>query len=348
MNRTFTGVILCLLNMAVHAQVIYGENGLNQHKSSISHAVYVQLASFSTEQAATHYQQQLKTRTSFASFVRFSEDFYQVRVGPFFDDASLKRFKKELAPSKKTSQVRNPRAQSAAWFISGQAGGQAMALPASTTVNNGEGFPRPFDNDIYTVKRHPDETTLLGVQIGRYMPLDSFGVSAFSLGVLYQYWFNTDVSGQVVQFSLPQFTNYNYSWRTSSSLLLANGKLNLAEYHLASAFLQGGIGASFHRGHGYTEAALSNVTPRISPQFQSGQTSGFAYILGAGLDFKIDKSIIASFSYQYSKLQALSAGMGIGTWASQTLQLGSAESNALLFSLTYLWDGQPNLSFITT
>jgi opacity protein-like surface antigen len=224
------------------------------------------------------------------------------------------------------------------WFISGQIGDQTGTLKSSsTTVNNGSGLSAPFNQDTYTIN-NPNASALLGIQVGHRWEFDNEWLTAFSLGALYQYFFTQGIDGQVIEFSTPEFTNYNYYWKSASNLILANAKLNLINYKKFSPYINGGLGSAYNDNPSYAETPFSGVTPRTSPGYTGNSGTRFAYIVGAGLDYYYTPQLIVSVGYQYSNLGAQLSGYGTQSWSSQRLNFGTYQSNAFLVSLTYLFD----------
>lgn len=217
------------------------------------------------------------------------------------------------------------------WFISAEAGAQKIKA-SQTSVNNGSSFNPPYHQDIYTVN-DAEGNALLGLQVGHRWALEHKGLSGVSLSARYQYS-HPKIQGNVIQFSLPQFTNYNYSWKLKSDLLLANGKVNFVSRHGFSPYINGGLGAVFSRGQ-YLETAFVGVTPRLSPNYHDSKDSQFAYALGAGVDYQCLPALIINVAYQYSNLGRLDSGSGVGSWSGQGLQFGHYHSQAILAGLTY-------------
>lgn len=339
--------------------VVYGVENLDKLNDSVNKPFYVQMGSFTTSANAIRYQHQLKMKTQAKIFIRHHSGRYQVRIGPFNDFASLKKMAQNFSqdqsfqhqaivikPNKTTYQSKT---QSLAledktlgvhhasnWYVSIQAGARKPTSPSSTTVNNGSGFTPPYNQDIYTANSG-HANALIGIQTGYRWILERDWISALTLGANYTYFFNSAVNGQVIQFSLPQFTNYNYTWKTASNLFIANSKLNFINFHQFSPYVTGGIGASFNHCR-YSEAALVGVTPRISPNYTDKSSSQFAYILGAGIDYQINPQFIMSAGYQYSDLGALGSSYGTLTWTNEQLNFGRNQSNAVLLGMTYLFD----------
>lgn len=244
------------------------------------------------------------------------------------------------SPVQKTSLLYPPQGQ---WYLAGQLGGQTATTDSSTTVHNGSGFPAPFDRDIYTASNR-NMAVLLGLEAGKRWDISHAWLSAFSIGLRYQYFMNTDVHGEVIQFSLPQFTNYDYKWQSASNLLLANAKLNFKQYQQFSPFVNAGLGGVFYRDGKYSETALADVTARISPNYGSRSGGQFAYQLGAGIDYRFSETTILNAGYQFSNLAQMQSGSGTDSWSSQSLHFGNLHSNAFLLGMTYLFDAKTPLS----
>ncbi len=225
---------------------------------------------------------------------------------------------------------------SAHWFIFGAVGGQKPSFKSSMYVNNGSLLPSPSNQDSYSVNQDKAEPMIV-VFAGRYWQTDKKWFPAYALGVRYEALFSTRISGAITQYSLPLFTNYVYNWDISSNLLFASGKLNLFKYKRVLPYMAGGVGAGFNRASQYTETALPNITPRVSPGFTNNLNTAFAYHVGAGLDFQLLPQWILSFAYQYMDLGNVASGPGVSTWSNESLQLGHYRSNSLLLGVTYLF-----------
>jgi len=222
------------------------------------------------------------------------------------------------------------------WFASFGVGGQFSDLPSGMTVNNGSGFPTPYDKDIYST--NDNGQVFLGASLGRRWNRDSLWLPAFSLGGVYQYFFKNNAGGTVMQYSTPEFKNYDYQWNVSSNVILATAKLNLVQYNRLSPYVQGGIGAAFNRASGYSETALPGVTARVSPGFTDNTSSQFAYNAGAGVDLQLAPQFIFSIGYLYQDLGDVSSGAGMQDWAGKSLHLSSSHSNDVFVSMNYLFN----------
>ncbi|KTC90018.1 hypothetical protein OQJ18_05950 [Fluoribacter dumoffii] len=247
--------------------------------------------------------------------------------------------------SRDNEMTRNPVPHSVSptqnnWFVSLGGGAQFPDLNSHMKVNNGSGFPHPFDYDRYAITS--DNGGVIAASAGRRWQNDSFWFPSYSLSVFWQYFFKTHLRGEITQYSLPEFTNYNYNLDFTSNLLLASGKINLFRYGIFSPYVNGGIGSSFNDVSNYREHALAGITPRVSPGFRGSNTSEFAYNIGAGIEVQFLPQLIFSLGYIYQDLGPVSGGKGVDTWTEQSLNPGSYRSNEVLVTATYLFGAEKN------
>ncbi|KTD10792.1 hypothetical protein Lgra_1758 [Legionella gratiana] len=221
------------------------------------------------------------------------------------------------------------------WFISLGAGAQFPDLQTPMQVNNGSEFSTPYNYDQYSISKN--NGAVIAASAGRRWQNDNVWFPSYSLSIFWQYFFKTQLEGQITQYSLPQFTNYDYKLDFTSNLLLISGKMNLCKHGIFSPYINGGIGSSFNKVSNYHETALTNVTPRINPGFRNANTSEFAYNIGAGVDVHFLPQFILSVGYIYQDLGPYSSGNGVETWSNQSLNPGSYHSNEILVSMTYLF-----------
>ncbi len=117
--------------------------------------------------------------------------------------------------------------------------GQFATINSSTTVNNGSGFASPNDQDIYSVEPN-NSSLLLGIGVGKRYELNHEWMQAVSVGLQYQYFYERNISGQITEFSIPEFENYSYQWPLGSNLILANAKFNFKDYKQFSPYFSVG------------------------------------------------------------------------------------------------------------
>jgi|TARA_R110002126_G_scaffold273866_1_gene418593 opacity protein-like surface antigen len=222
------------------------------------------------------------------------------------------------------------------WFAFAAIGGQGPQFDSAIHVNNGSSFTAPYNQDNYAIY-HDTFQPMVAVFAGKRWERDSAWIPAYSLGVRYESLFTTTVHGNISQYSLPEFTNYDYSWNIVSNLLFASAKVNLYQYKRFLPYVTAGLGGGFNCMSNYEEKALPGVTPRFTPGFQDNTQTQFAYHLGAGLDVQLTQGMLVSLAYQYLNLGHITSGYGTSTWSNQLLDLGSYRSNGLFLGATYLF-----------
>jgi len=220
------------------------------------------------------------------------------------------------------------------WFVAAELGWQKGAA-SEMTVNNGSGFPPPSNMDIYTAQSN--RRTSIGLGAGYRWQRDKLWVPQVSLGLRYKYLFEDSIEGQVIQYSLPQFTNYDYKLNTTSNALLLSAKVDVYAFKNIMPYLGVGLGAARNQAS-YSETALPGITPRISPQFADQSNFEMSYTLGFGLDARLTDSITFSAGYEFQDWGGANTGNGTVGWSDQSLSQSNYQSHALLLSMDYLFN----------
>ena len=221
-------------------------------------------------------------------------------------------------------------------FVGVGAGASWSDLPNHTTVPNGSGQPAPYDVDRYSIDQ-PSANAMWALDIGyRWIQPTRF-LPRYSLAFRYQHFNNIDVNGQIDQYSLPDFNNYNYSADINANTFMLLGKFNLFECHSFSPFVSVGIGETLNETSNYKEQALSGITARVSPDYETNTVSNFTYSVGAGIDYIINQSFSMSLEYEYIDLGQAKMGHGAADsgWSGQSLTLGTLTSNVLMLGVSY-------------
>ncbi|HCU5989334.1 TPA: SPOR domain-containing protein [Legionella pneumophila] len=356
------------ISVAFSSQVIYGtQNAARVTGKSLKRIYFLQLGAFSQKSNAQQLARKVQARTQYPVIISHSGNAFSVRVGPVntqeLHQLSIKLSQnsnlalinhhsspkqaldiksKPQIPVKETSRPLSTHSvakemvdKKGSWYVAAKIGGQETTPDDQFTVNNDSGFASPFDKDIYT--NSFDSSLVLG--IGGGYRFTNMILPEISVGIYYSHFFNMDINGQVIQYSLPEFTNYNYQWKVKSDLVLASVKANIFRWKNLMPFVQGGVGASSNRASQYYENALPDVTPRISPNFANHTATVFAYQLGAGLDWEIRPQWLLSLGYEYSDLGKVRSGYGTDSWNRETLSSKNLTSNAGTFGITYLFHG---------
>lgn len=146
--------------------------------------------------------------------------------------------------------------------------------------------------------------------------LDKGGFSSaptFSVGAGYQFndWFRADLTGQyrgAADFSaLQRFTNLDttavstdaYTAKKHEWVFLANGYVDLGNYHGLMPYLGAGIGASRNTITNFND---TNAIDGGGGYAGSASTWNFAWALHAGVGFKVTENLIFDLGYSYMDL----------------------------------------------
>lgn len=335
-----TGSSVCFLNNTGHL----GEN---------SKTYIIQAGSFKSKSNALKYQHRLQQITQYPVSIHHNI-YYKVHVGPVDTASKTKEVAQHIL-----AQLHHPTTRIAAphptpiktiaepqpivalhsenqhWFVTAGGGAQWSQSKSSMTVHNGSQYPYPQNVDLFTVQDH-STGGMFFLSAGHRWERDNTWLSAYSLGLYYQYLFNHNINGTITQYSDPEFLNYSYQWGNSSNLILISNKLNIYQVKKWSPYVSLGLGVALNRSGTYTETAYTNVTPRYSPDYASSTSSNFAYQLGLGIDYQATPSWILGLGYLYQNLGTSESGPGASTWSSTRLNLGSLSQNELALSVTYL------------
>ena len=340
--------------------IIYGFENAQHFHHQIKNPVYIQAGSFSKKTNADKYLNFLKKKTNKHVLIKSKGKLYTVLIGPISSLNEVNQTATKLLHTQ-PSAVQKPHhttvisktiintpiehqeathhwadfAQNAKWFIAVGGGEQYAISSRNIFVNNGSNLPAPYNQDTYTT--NTDNSAVFSLAAGKRWVNDSKWISASSLSLNWQHYFNIQPGHNILQYSDPEFLNYTYNWNFDSNLLLANAKLDLLRYQRFAPYITGGIGAAFNYAHGYNETALSGVTPRLSPGFQNHTTTQFAYQLGTGVDLQLNPKLILSVGYNYQNLGGVFSGSGVGSWSGQKLHAGSYGSNEVLATINYLF-----------
>lgn len=223
------------------------------------------------------------------------------------------------------------------WLVGADIGLVSPTFNNHMTVNNGSNFPSPENVDLYTTNNGTNPP-ILGGLIGYRWQRDETLFPATLLALRYQHLFSQDIKGDILQYSLPEFTNYTYTWGMSANVISLYSKIDIAQYKQLMPYFAVGLGASFNNATTYQETALNGVTPRISPAFASQTQTQFAYNVGAGVDWLLAPKWIVSVGYDYQSFGNLSSGPGESTWSATQLNLGRVATNTATIGISYLLD----------
>ncbi len=368
-NKTiFIGIIGILISNITYAEytIIYGLKAADIYKNKHPNSTYIiQVASFSKERNALSYQKKLQVTNKHPITIKpkfiHNKKMYAVMIGPIKPSNKLTIFPKTKLNTniqvKKINSTKNVTSQkshviiynpikfiekqdiknlwiNSNWYLTIGGGEQFPNSSSTLTVNNGSGFPSPYDVDIYSGSSR-NNSGIFALSGGRVWQRNSFYIPSYSLGVMWQHLFRNNLNGQITQYSDPEFLNYDYQLNTTSNVVLAYSKINIFSYKKFLPYFNIGLGGTFNRTNGYNEEALEFVTARVSPQFQDNSSNQFAYLLGAGFDVLATPNLSISAGYNYLNIGNLATGYGVETWSAAKLNYGANSTNEVLITLNY-------------
>jgi len=218
------------------------------------------------------------------------------------------------------------------WYIGAGGGISWIHFPDNTTVSNGLPVSAPFNQDLFSIQTIKDSNVQM---IAGYRWQNNTKFFPYS-NVFFQYrsYINNDISGSVEQFSLPQFTNYDYQMKYSADLLTLNGKFDVLEYKKIMPYFSAGAGVIINSLYDYTEAPTANVTPRVSPGYTTNNSSHLALTLGAGLDYILTENNWITLGYEHVFQGSIKSGPGLSTWSATSLHFGNAKMDTVFVNFT--------------
>jgi opacity protein-like surface antigen len=312
------------------------EAASHYHHESVNN-YYIQVGKFSHLAEAKRNQKLVQSGTIYPAKVKKIHGYYTVDVGPIHtapdvrsaaDSITRKLHAKPVLAAKKqvamhqevivtkkpaviqpltTKPVQAPRATVApivepkvapnrpSFYLGAGAGESFYRVQGNNHLGTGAGWP----NDSYNTDNVSNEPYGF-VAAGYTWMLSDAWIPSYSLGLRYMYVAPTTISGHIDQYSLPGFTNYNYSYDVQLLNILATFKLDLYRWYDFMPYIMAGAGVSNVSTSNYTEQATSGVTPRVSPNFGTNSANNFAYQAGVGFDYVMKDDLWVNFEFNYA------------------------------------------------
>jgi opacity protein-like surface antigen len=219
------------------------------------------------------------------------------------------------------------------WFAGAGGGISWVHFPSNTSVGNGMPVAPPSNQDLFSIQTLKDSNVQFDVGYRwvnnnrKYFPYTN---------VYFQYrsYINDDIKGSVEQFSLPEFTNYDYEMTYSADLLTINGKFDLVEYKKFMPYVAAGIGLVMNSVYDYSESPTANVTPRTSPGYTTNNTNHLALTLGAGIDYILTENYWITLGYEHVFQGSVRSGPGLTTWSGTSLDFGNVKMDTVFVNFT--------------
>ena len=193
----------------------------------------------------------------------------------------------------------------------------------------------PSVQNDYTGNKHWKTVADLGVFIGveRIMTKQisaQLGVAAYADSVFSQ-------QGTVVQFTPSEMSEFPYSYRIRSTRIMLSSKLltTLSLNQCLRPYFSWEIGAGFNRPTGYNETPTTS-SPVLVKHVSDKDQASFAWGVGIGMDYTINKHIRAGLGYQFANLGSASQHLTQDGITTRSFDLSHLYTNQLRFQLTFL------------
>lgn len=319
---------------------------------------FIQMGNFSKQMNALDFERRIREKVDFPVAIHHTNEYFIVIVGPMKNAEDVRKAAQELQRTQtyaerpkttyrihtkpkhsKYDEIKMGKAQTP-WFVGIGPGVQQLNVINPIYVSNGSNFSRPYNNDKFSTATNTQAVIAAEVgytwkNTGEWFSAGHQWFPSYTLSFYYNHLFQTDIGDQIQQYSIPAFTNYQYTWKVSADVLLVVAKLNLIEYEQFSPFIQVGLGGSLNNASQYSETAYQNVTARVNPAFADYTVGAFAYDLGAGIDWQFHPHFSLSLLYQFQNLGSIQSGQGASTWQGDNLRSDTYQTNLALLKLDY-------------
>ena len=218
------------------------------------------------------------------------------------------------------------------FYIGGNVGGTFPNIDNNNYLTSGMGWP----NDQYHYKQ-ANSSALMSLLGGYTWATHREWLPFYSLGLNYTYVFPSKLSGNINQYSLPEFNNYDFQYKIQRQTLLAILKMDIYRWANFMPFLSLGAGVSVNRAYDYDENAVPNVTSRVSPGFGSSSSTNFSYMIGAGVDLIAMNNFVMGLEYNYGYFGNAKTGYGNNGNSNSRLST-RLNSNTIVLSANYYFD----------
>jgi|GEM_PF-4689794 len=143
--------------------------------------------------------------------------------------------------------------------------------------------------------------------------------------------------GNVWLFEDPTINFLGYSYRTSSTRYLVEGKLLVKYAERILPYFGYGLGAATNHLTRYQESVPVAMSTFIAPApFQTNNTTSFSYDLAAGIEYAVHKHGRVSIAYQYNSMGKAELKPSRTQATSQALSIANLQSNQLRVQLSYI------------
>lgn len=195
----------------------------------------------------------------------------------------------------------------------------------------------PFETDSNNIHQITTNGTWK-VGVGYYFFEDRLQQQRYLNHLLFEvnvYQTFTTLSGDVWQYELPQFNNYNFSAPVSSTRLMLDAKPTLFTWQRVAPYAILGVGATWNTVSYRETVTAVGVDPTSALSLSSNTTTHVAWDVGAGFRVALTDNLSATAEYIYAFLgngsPANRPANGVNLTAAPSFSL---QAQSLLFGLS--------------
>lgn len=191
--------------------------------------------------------------------------------------------------------------------------------------------PQDFSNQ-YVSNNNWDNTFAAQLFIGNeFYKNDKLKLN---LGVTLGIFDSIEMKGVVNQFALSDYNNLNYQYDVRSLSAMATVKLFYLTSERWQPYIEASAGVSNNYAFDYEETARILGAEAMNP-FNNHSINSFAYRLGVGFMYQVNKIFSVGLGYQFSDIGNAKLGVSADQQTNQTLTADNIYLHQLLFNLNW-------------
>jgi opacity protein-like surface antigen len=192
------------------------------------------------------------------------------------------------------------------WYV-GISGG--LSMPSQTKQTTLAASSNPADPYDFVMSADKVKSNYaVNLSAGMLFHWERKLLPSMRVGFMYSYQGEQQQTGTVFDALQHAVFNNNYKYQLKSDVVLFEQAFELVHWNNITPYVHTGIGVAQNSASKYQEADGSYIT---NYQFANKSTTGFAYLLGLGVDYKLNRQWKLSLAYDYLNQGSVSLGNAI-------------------------------------
>lgn len=155
------------------------------------------------------------------------------------------------------------------------------------------------------------------------------------LGLVSTFGQAAHLSGEILEDTNPDFTNYNYDYKVNNTTVGIKAKMLFEMRDGFFPYISGRASFASNRAYDFS------ITPKIfeevpAPLFSSNTSKTFSYALGLGIERAYNANWRFGIGYEFSDWGNSSLGLAPGQTLNSGIALDNLYTNSIQFSVNYL------------